>query len=91
MNLPVAQEARILEPRNQPQHPCLIVPLQVILKSDEVVAVGAEIFFAQLHHGPGYFAGSRIAQADGLHRSEAQRVASAACENSSMGRQLSRK
>ena len=50
----------------------------MVLEADEVVAVGAEIFLAQLHDGPGHLAGARIAQADGLHGAEAEGVAAAA-------------
>src|ERR1700728_15893 len=81
MNLAVAQEPRILKPRDQTQHPRLLAPFEVILKADKVIAIGAQIFFAQLHHGPWRFAGARIAQADGLHRPEAERVAAATRQN----------
>ena len=77
MNLPVAQEARIFEAGNQPQHPRLLAKFQMILKAHQVIAVRAQIFLAQLHHGPGRLAGARIAQAHRLHRAKAQRVAAA--------------
>ena len=75
MNLPIAQKFRILQPRNQPQHPRLFAKLQVILKSDQVVAVRAQILLAQLHHRPRRLPRSRIAQPHRLHRPKAQRIA----------------
>ena len=77
MNLPVAQEARIFKPGNQAQHACLLAKLQVILKSDQVVGIGAQIFLAQLHHRIRNASGARIFQSDRLHGAEAQRVAAA--------------
>ncbi len=77
MNLPVAQEARILQPWNQPQHPRLLAKLQMILETDQVVAVRAQILLAQLHHGPRRPSGARIAQPHRLHRPKAQRIAAA--------------
>ncbi len=78
MNLAVAQELRVLQAGDQPQHARLLAELQVVLKADQVVGVGAQIFLAQLHHGVGHVAGARIAQAHRLHRAEAQGVAAAA-------------
>ncbi len=77
MNLPIAQKARILQARNQPQHARLLAKLQMILKADQVIAVGAQILLAQLHHGPGRPASPRVAQANRLHRAEAQCIAAA--------------
>ena len=53
----------------------------MVLEADEVVAIGAEVFLAELHDGPGRLAGARIAQAHGLHGAEAQRVRAAAGED----------
>ena len=78
MNLAVAQEARVFEAGNEAQDASLLAELEMILEADEVVAVGAQILFAQLHDGPGSFAGARIAQANGLHGTEAEGVAAAA-------------
>jgi len=75
MNLPVAQEAGVFKAGNQPQHARLFAELEVVLKADQVVAVGAQVFLAQLHHGPGRFAGARVAKADRLHGAEAEGVA----------------
>ena len=46
----------------------------MILKSDQVVAVGAQILLAQLHRRPGTPARARIDQPHRLHRPEAQRI-----------------
>ena len=81
MNLAVAQKPRVLEAGDETKDAGLLAELQVILKSDEVVAVGAEIFFSQLDHGPRPYACSWIAETDGLHRAEAQGIAAAAGED----------
>ncbi len=75
MDLAVAQEFRILQARDQPQHASLFAELQVILKSNQVVGICPQIFTPQLHHRPRRLAGSRIAQADRLHRAKAWRIA----------------
>ena len=49
----------------------------VILKSHQVVAAGAQVFLAKLHHGVGTAAGARIDQAHRLHGTEAQGFAAA--------------
>ena len=84
MNLPEAQEAGILEARDQPQHPSLIAELDVVLKSHQVLRVGPQIFLPQLHDRVRRLAGFRIAQSHRLHGTEAQSVA-AAPRNSSPG------
>ena len=50
----------------------------MVLKADKVVAVGAQVLFAQLHNGPGRSAGARIAQAHRLHRPKSQGIAASA-------------
>ena len=44
MNLPVAQKMRMLEARDHAQDPRLFAELEMILKADQVVGVGAQIF-----------------------------------------------
>jgi len=44
MDLAIAQKLRILESRDQPQHPCLIAVFQVILEADQVVGRAGAIF-----------------------------------------------
>ena len=81
MDLSIAEETRLLEPGNEAENASLVAKPQVILKTDEVVAVGAQVFFAELHDGPRRFAGARVAKAHGLHGAEAERIASAAGED----------
>src|ERR1035438_4269200 len=81
MNLAEAQEARILKPGNQAQYAGLLAKFEMVLESDQVVAVGAQILLAQLHHGPGGLAGAGIAQADWLHGAEAEGVAASPGED----------
>ncbi len=50
----------------------------MVLEAHQVEAVGAQIFLAKLHDGPGTAAGARIEQAHGFHGPEAQRIAAAA-------------
>src|SRR5208337_3720906 len=75
VNLPVTQELRILEAGDEPKNVRLLTVLEVVLEADQVVGVRAQVLLAQLHHSVRYVPGARIAQADRLHRSEAQRVA----------------
>ena len=77
MDLAIAQELRILQSRDQPQHPCLIAVFQVILETDEIVRIRALILLAQLHRRVGNLPGARIFESDRLHRTKAQRLASA--------------
>ena len=60
MDLAEAQELGVLEPGNQAQNARLLAEPQLILKADQVEAVGAQILLAQLHDGPGPAAGARI-------------------------------
>src|SRR5205085_5915167 len=46
MNLSIAQESGILQSRDQAQNSCLLAVLQMILKADNVVGVGRQIFLA---------------------------------------------
>jgi len=78
VDLAVAEEAGVFEAGDEAQDAGLLAELEVVLEADEVVAVGAQIFLAELHDGPGVFAGAGIAQAYGLHGAEAEGVAAAA-------------
>ena len=51
---------------------------EVVLEADEVVAVGAEVFLAELDGGVGPAAGLGVGEAGGLHGAEAEGVAAAA-------------
>jgi hypothetical protein len=48
MDLAVAQEGRVLEAGDHAQDARLLAELEVVLEADEVVAVGAEVFLAEL-------------------------------------------
>src|SRR5690242_18240602 len=77
MDLSIAQELRVFESRNQPQHALLLAVFQVILKADQIVRVGALILFAQLHYRIGELPSSGIFEADWLHRTKPERLAPA--------------
>ena len=78
MNLAEAEKLGLLQARNHAQDAGLLAELQMVLKADQVEAIGAQIFLAELHSGLGAAAGARIDQSHGLHGAEAQRVAAAA-------------
>src|SRR6185295_20387008 len=77
MNLAEAYELSFFESRNQTQHPFLLAELEMVLKADEVVAVGQQILLPKLHDCKRHAACARVVQAYGLHRPETQRVAPA--------------
>src|SRR5438309_11013538 len=58
MDLAVTQEPRIFESGNQAQDSGLLSELEMILKSDKVVGVGAQVLLAQLKDDIGSFAQS---------------------------------
>src|SRR5579864_9604361 len=78
MDLSIAEETGLLEPGNEAENASLVTKPQVILKTDQIVGIGAQVFLPQLHDGMGWLAGARITQAHRLHWSKAQRVAAAA-------------
>ncbi len=78
VDLAVAQETCVLQAGDHAQDAGLLAELEVVLEADEVVGVGAQVLLAKLDDGVGNVSGVRIAQADGLHGTEAQGVGSAA-------------
>src|ERR1022692_2739789 len=80
MNLTEAEELRMFQSRNHAQDAGLLAELQMVLEADQVEAIGAQVFLAELHGGPGTAARARIDQSHGLHGAEAQRIAAAAGE-----------
>ncbi len=78
VDLAVAQEGGVFEAGDQAEDVGLFAELEVVLEADEVVAVGSEVFLAELHDGVGPLAGARVGQAGGLHGAEAEGVAAAA-------------
>ena len=77
MNLSEAEEPGPLQSGNHPQDAFLLAELEVILKPDQIVTVGALVFLPQLHDGIGPASGARVGQTDRLHRAKAQGVAPA--------------
>src|SRR3954451_7384050 len=80
MNLAVAQESRIFQTRDQAEDARLLGESQMILKADDVVGIGAQIFLSKLHNSIRATSGAGIDEADRLHGPKAQRVAPAASD-----------
>ena len=78
VDLAVAQEGGVFEAGDEAEDAVLLAELEVVLEADEVVAVGAEVFLAELDDGVGPAAGFGVGEADGLHGAEAEGVAAAA-------------
>jgi len=57
---------------------CLLAELEMVLKAYHIVGIGTQVLLPELYHSVGHLSGARIAQADRLHRTEAQRIAAAA-------------
>ena len=76
---PKRRNSAFFEPRNHAEHARLIAEAHVILKSDQVIAVGALVLLPQLHDRIRPAAGSRIGQTRPLSsvRSAASRVRAA--------------
>ena len=74
MDLPVAQELRLLQARNHAQNPLLLAEFQVVLKAHQIPAIRAQVLLAQLHHRLRPSPGARIGQTHRLHRTEPQRI-----------------
>ncbi len=74
MNLTEAHEFSLLESRNQSQHSFLFAELQMVLETDEVVAIGEQVFLAKLHNRPRLSPIARITQPNRFHWPVAQRV-----------------
>ena len=72
-----ADELRLLEPGDQPQHTRLLAPFELRLEPDEAEVIAGEIVLPQLHGGEGRAPGARVDETDRLHRPEAQRLAAA--------------
>ena len=80
MQAAVAQKFRLFEPRNRPEDPLLLRHLEPGLEADEVPHLARPVLLPQLHHGVGLSsltpgASPGIPEPDGLHGTEAQRVA----------------
>src|SRR6185437_13343558 len=77
MDLAIAEEFCVFQAWNQSQDARLLSELQVVLKADKVIGIGAQILAPQLNHSIRPLARLRIVQSYRLHRSEPQRVAAA--------------
>src|SRR5579883_1026665 len=77
MDLAVAQELGALEAGNHAEDARLLAELQVVLKADQIEAVGAQVFLPQLHRGPGSPSGARVDEPHRLHGTETERIAPA--------------
>src|SRR3954469_18543719 len=76
MYLSESQELGIREPGNHPEDPFLFRKLQMILKTNNVVARLHQVFLAQLDYGVGA-ARCRMFEPHRPHRAKAQRVLAA--------------
>src|ERR1700738_2508836 len=77
MNLPKANEFGLLGAGDTTKHAFLLAELEMVLKTNQVVAVGKQILLPELHNGEGLAIGARIAKANRLHRTVTQGVAPA--------------
>ena len=75
VDLAVAEEGGVLEAGDEAEDAGLLAELEGVLKADEVVAVGAKVFLAELDGGVGPAAGLGVGEAGGLHGAEAEGVA----------------
>ena len=76
--LPELQKLGVLQTRYQLQNPLLLAVTQMILKTDQPVGIGHQIFLAKLHTRPRLAAGFWVGQAARLHRAVSQSIDAAA-------------
>src|SRR5581483_6826909 len=74
VDLPVAQKARVLQPRDHAENPRLLGKAEMVLETDNIVGVGAQVFLPQLHYCIRTLPSARVDQPHRLHRPEAQRI-----------------
>ena len=77
MKSPEARELGILQARDHPENARLLAVLQLGLEANHVPQRAKRVVLPQLHDGMRTPPGARIVEADGLHRSEAERVVAA--------------
>ena len=80
VDLAVAEEFGVFEAGDEAEDAGLFAEFHVVLEADEVVAVGAQGFLAELDGGVGPATGFWVREAGGLHGAEAEGVAAAAGE-----------
>ena len=78
VDLAEAEEGGLLEAGDEAEDAGLLAEFEVVLKADEVVGVGAEVFLAELDDGVGPAAGLGVGEAGGLHGAEAEGVSASA-------------
>src|SRR5258708_4003305 len=71
------RELGLLQAGDCAEEPRLLAVLELGLEAHDVPQGAERVVLAELHDGPWTMAGARIAQANGLHRSEAQGLRSA--------------
>jgi hypothetical protein len=77
MDLAVAQESGFLQAGNHAENARLLRKFQMVLKTNDVVTISAQVLLAELYDRIGPLTGPRIDQSNRLHRSKAQCVATA--------------
>src|SRR5688500_8399409 len=75
MDLAVAKELRVGEPRDHSKNALLLGNPQSGLKADKVPHRAGAILLAELYHGPWATAGAGIVEANGFHGTESERLA----------------
>src|SRR5262245_22360025 len=74
MHLPEPNELSLFQARYEVENPLLLGKLELVLTTDEVEAVAAQIFAAKLQNCVWQLATARIAQPDGFERPVTQRL-----------------
>src|SRR5712692_3775290 len=77
MNLPEANEFSLFESGNQTKHTFLLAELEMVLKTNQVVAVRKHILLSELHDGERLPISARIAKTNRFHRTVTQCVSAA--------------
>ena len=78
MDAAEAQELRLAEAGNHPEHPLLLRDPEPGLEADQVPHLPRAVLAPELHHRVRLAAGARIGQAHRLHRPEPERLPAAA-------------
>ena len=79
----------VFEAGDEAEDSGLLAELEMVLEADEVVAVGAEVFLAELDDGVGRLTGARVGRPTGFMGPK-RRVSGPRRAVSSMGRQPSK-
>src|SRR4051794_40644287 len=79
MDLAIAEKVCVLKSWNETQHARLLAELQMVLKPDKVVRIGAQVLTAKLYDCIRHRSRSGIPKAHWFHRTKSQGIASAPC------------